>query len=75
MPQLLTRRSTILAKLESSYGVDGIPTGAADAILVRNLEVTPLESDFASRDLVRTFMGNSEQLPAGIRAMINFEVS
>lgn len=71
---LLTRRRTILAKIESVYGTDSTPTGAADAVLVRNLEITPLESEFASRDLIRPFIGNSEQLPVGIRAQMTLEV-
>lgn len=71
---LLTRRRTILAKIETTYGTDSVPTGAANALLVRNLEITPLESEFASRDLIRTFMGNSEQLPVGIRAQMTVEV-
>jgi len=71
---LLTRRRTILAKIETTYGTDSIPTGAADAVLVRSLEITPLESEFASRDLIRVFMGNSEQLPVGIRAQMTIEI-
>ena len=61
---LLTRRRTILAKLENTYGVDATPTGSANAILIRNLNVTPLNAEVASRDLVRPYLGNSEQLIA-----------
>jgi hypothetical protein len=39
---LLTRKRLIVAKIESTYGTDPTPTGA-NAILVRNLEITPLE--------------------------------
>lgn len=71
---LITRRRTILAKIESSYGVDSTPTGAANAILVRNLNVTPLNAEIASRDLVRPYMGNSEQLIASKHVQLDFEV-
>lgn len=71
---LLQRKRVILAKIESSYGVDPTPTGAANAILVRNLNVTPQDADLADRDLVRPYIGRSEQLPAAIRAMLDFEV-
>ena len=71
---LLQRKRVILAKIETTYGVDPTPTGAANAILVRNLNVTPQEADFTDRDLVRPFLGRSEQLPAAIRAMLDFEV-
>lgn len=71
---LLQRKRVILAKIESTYGTDPTPTGAANAILVRNLTVTPQDADFVDRNLVRPYMGRSEQLAAGIRAMFEFEV-
>lgn len=71
---LLNRKRVILAKIEATYGTDPTPTGAANAILLRNLTVTPQEADLVSRDLIRPYLGNSEQLPAGIRVMIEFEV-
>lgn len=71
---LLTRKRTILAKLETSYGVDPSPTGAANAILVRNLSITPLNAELASRDLVRPYLGASEQLIASNYVTVEFEV-
>lgn len=71
---LLTRRRTILAKSEVTYGVDPTPTGAANAILIRNLNVTPLNAELASRDLVRPYLGNSEQLIASKHVQLDFEV-
>lgn len=71
---LLQRKRVLLAKIESVYGTDPTPTGAANAILVRNMTVTPQEADFADRDLVRPYLGRSEQLPAAIRALVEFEV-
>lgn len=71
---LLQRKRVILAKIETTYGTDPTPTGAANAILVRNLNITPQDADFVDRDLVRPYLGRSEQLPAAIRASIDFEV-
>jgi Phage tail tube protein len=71
---LLTNRRLILAKTEVTYGTDPTPTGAANAILVSNLEITPQDADYVNRDLVRPFIGRSEQLPASIRARVSFEV-
>lgn len=71
---LLTRRRTILAKTETTYGVDPTPTGAANAILIRNLNVTPLNAEVVSRDLVRQYLGNSEQLIASKHVQLDFEV-
>ena len=71
---LLGRKKIVLAKIESVYGTDPVPTGAANAILVRNLTLTPQESDFVDRNVIRPYLGRSQQIPAGIRAMLEFEV-
>jgi hypothetical protein len=70
---LLTRKRLILAKAEATYGTDSTPAGA-DAVLVRGLEITPLEADVVSRELIRPYLGNSEQLLANTRVGITFEV-
>ena len=66
---LLARKKIILAKTESTYGTDPTPTGVANAILVRNLNLTPQDADLVNRDLVRPYLGRSEQLPAGIQRL------
>lgn len=71
---LLTRKRTILAKTEVTYGVDPTPTGAANAVLVRNLNITPLNAELVSRDLVRPYLGASEQLLASSYVAVDFEV-
>lgn len=71
---LLSRKRTILAKTETSYGFDPTPTGAANAILVRNLNITPLNAELVSRDLVRPYLGASEQLLASSYVTVEFEV-
>ena len=70
---LLTRKRLILAKSETTYGTDSTPAGA-DAVLVRNLEITPIEADVVSRDLIRPYLGNSDQLLAQTRVSITFQV-
>ena len=70
---LLTRKSLILAKSESTYGTDISPAGT-DAVLVRSLEVTPIEADTVSRELIRPYLGNSQQLLASAHVEITFEV-
>lgn len=71
---LLSRKRVILAKTETTYGTDSTPTGAANAILVRNLDVTPLDADILSRDLVRPYMGNYDQILATTKVAVSFEV-
>ena len=71
---LLSRKRVLLARIESTYGTDPVPTGGSHAILVRNMEVTPQENDLVARDLIRPFLGNSEQIPAGTRVKASFEI-
>lgn len=70
---LLTRKRLILAKAESTYGTSSSPAGS-DAVLVRNLEITPIQADVVSRDLIRPYLGNSDQLLANTRVEVTFEV-
>jgi hypothetical protein len=70
---LLTRKRLILAQTESSYGTDPSPDGT-NAILVRDLSITPLQSDVVSRDLIRPYLGASEQLLANTRVECTFSV-
>lgn len=70
---LLSRKRLVLCKAESSYGQDISPDGT-DALLVRSLEVTPIEADVVSRDLIRNYLGNSDQLLAQTRVSISFQV-
>jgi hypothetical protein len=70
---LLTRKRLILAETEGTYGTDPSPDGA-DAILVRDLNITPQQSDVVSRDLVRPYLGASEQLLANTRVECTFSV-
>ncbi len=70
---LLTKKRLILAKIEGSYGVDPTPTGS-EAMLVKNLDVQPLQADLVSRDLIRPYLGVSEKLLAQKSVQISFEV-
>lgn len=71
---LLTRKRTVLAKTEITYGTDPTPTGVANAILVRSLNVTPLSAELVSRDLIRPYLGGSEQLVASSYVSLEMEV-
>ena len=52
---LLTRRATLLAKVETTYGVDPVPTSLLDAVLVEDpdysVDVNILERNFVRDDL------------------------
>ena len=70
---LLLRKRLIVIETESSYGTDPTPDGA-DAVLVRDLSITPQSSDVASRDLIRPYLGASQQLLANTRVECTFSV-
>lgn len=61
----LIRRTAILAKVETTYGVDAAPVGTTDAILVSDASFS-LAYNNVNRNLLRVALGGSEQL-AGTR--------
>lgn len=70
---LLSRKRLILIKSESTYATDSSPAGT-DAVLVRDLEITPLQSDTVDRELIRPYLGASQQLLANTRVEVTFTV-
>ena len=70
---LLTRKRVILIEAETSYGSDPGMV-AADAVLVRDLTITPQSSDVVSRDVVRPFLGAFQQLLANTNVEVTFSV-
>ena len=70
---LLLRKRLIVIETESSYGTDATPNGA-DAVLVRDLTITPQSSDVVSRDLIRPYLGASQQLLANTHVECTFSV-
>ena len=70
---LLLRKRLIVIETETTYGTDAAPDGA-DAVLVRDLSITPQSSDVVSRDLIRPYLGASQQLLANTRVECTFSV-
>lgn len=70
---LLLRKRLILIETESTYGTDPTPTGA-DAVLVRELSITPQSSDTVSRELIRPYLGSSQLLLANTKVECTFSV-
>ena len=69
----LTRKRVILIEAESSYGTAPTPA-ATDVVLVRDLSITPQSSDVVNRDVVRPYLGASQQLLANTRVECTFSV-
>lgn len=70
-----SRIQLLLAKIESSYGTlpDPAPAGT-DAVLVRNLEVTPLEATMLERETVQPYLGSRPSLMIDRQIKLTFEI-
>ncbi|WP_295991562.1 hypothetical protein [Rugamonas sp.] len=71
---LLTRKRAILAKIETTYGTDATPTGGANAILMSNLTVSPMEMTLVERNNIKSYLGNNPSVLAAIYAKLAFDV-
>ena len=56
---LLTRKTWLIAKIESTEGTDPTPVGGSNAIQVTSVDITPIESDTIQADAMQGFLGNS----------------
>lgn len=70
---MFTRKTLILAKKETTYGVDPTPTATANAIEAKNVTLTPLAGDFIDRDLLRPWFGNSGRVAGAKYCTLAFE--
>lgn len=68
------KNTLIAAKIEAIYGTDALPTGAANAILISDQDITPLDAQNIDRDLVRGSFGASEQLVGPASVKVNYTV-
>ena len=72
---IFARKKILLVKIEPTYGVDAVPTGAVNAVLARNVRITPLEQMLEERGVVTPgYFGGQEQIVAGDYVKIEFEV-
>lgn len=74
MASRLIKNTAVLFGAESTYSVDPVLTGAANAMLVTNLKVPETAFSNVARDLVRPFLGGSEQLPGNRNVPFGFDV-
>jgi hypothetical protein len=68
------RNTVMLAKIEVTYGTDPVPTGGTSAILVKNVQPTPLNSQNVDRDVITGYMGGFQQLVGNRNVQISFDV-
>jgi hypothetical protein len=69
-----TRNALLLAKIQPVAGTDPVPTAGANAMLVSNIEVNPIEAQFAERENIKSYMGNSGQVQVSCYSTISFDV-
>src|SRR4051812_24601894 len=67
------RLMVLLAKVEGAYATDPTLTGAANAILAKNISVKPMEGQDVSRDLIRPYLSNQGTIPTGLHVVIDFD--
>ena len=74
MANRLIRNTAILAKIESVYGTDPVPDGGNNAMLVSNLSINPINASNVDRDIIRPYLGGSEQLLGTRYVEMGFDV-
>lgn len=74
MARLFFRKKVLLAKIETTYGVDATPTGAANAVLTRDLAIELFQGNTEEIDYDRQFMGNGKQIYTGPHSRLSFTV-
>lgn len=73
MPRYV-RNTAILAKVETTEGTDAVPTGSANALLVSDMTINPLNAQNVDRALIRPYFGGSEQLVGTAFIELSFTV-
>lgn len=68
------RQRVMLAELETTYAVDPTPTGAANAMLAKDIQISPMEGDDLSRDLDFPHMAAQPTIPVNVHSKISFKV-
>lgn len=70
---LFWNNKVLAVKRETIYGTDSAPTGA-NAFVAQKVKLTPMKGEDVARGLERAFLAADATLPAGLNAMIEFEV-
>lgn len=69
------KSKAILIKLEAAYGVDSTPTGAADWIEARNVNLTPMDMEKVATNIMLPYLGNSGSVLGSKWAKLSFDVA
>lgn len=68
------RKKVILAKIETTYNAVVAMTGAANAMLVKDLKIMPMEGQDIDRGLDLPWFGNDGTIPADLHVKLTFKI-
>lgn len=68
------RKLALLGKMETTYGTDSSPTGAANAIQAIDARLTPIEAQEISRELLFPYLGHQGVMLTGEHASLEYSV-
>lgn len=68
------RKKVLLAKIETTYGTDPTPTGAANAILASEIRIQPMQGADADRGHDTPYLGANATIPYDLHAVMTFKV-
>jgi hypothetical protein len=71
---LFWKRKVMLFKSEVTPGIDPVPTAGANAVLVRNVRLSPLEQEGEDRDFDVNYVGHKGRIIAGAFQTLSCEV-
>ncbi len=68
------KQKVLLAKIETVYGTDSVPTGAANAVLALDVKLSPMEGQDLSRMIDLPYFGAQRTIPTELYQKLAFKV-
>ncbi len=68
------KQKVLLVKIETTYGTDAAPTGAANAILAIDVKMSPMEGQDVSRMIDLPYFGAQRTIPSELYQKLAFKV-
>lgn len=68
------KRKLLLAKIETTYGIDPVPTAAANAMMAIDVKIMPMEGQDLDRQLDRVNFGAEPTIPVDLNAKLTFKI-
>ncbi|GAP38784.1 phage tail tube protein [Piscinibacter sakaiensis] len=71
---LSAEKTAVLVKIEATVGTNALPTGAANAVEVDSISISPFEAKTVDRRPVRPYFGGAKKLTASGNVKVEIEV-